>query len=274
VKFRVFRPQKEPGVRLSVADVGIVSVAFGASVLLFNDPYLCALWPLPIHLICTFLCFCNLFRIGTPAELTWASVFLLSWIGAAAMALPPYPAVLVTTVPALVAVVVWSMFHGHYNGLFHDRVAAMRNVRDFEDLDLHRFIEAQNENYLQAKKEIAAGRKVGHWMWFIFPNWKGLGKSVFAQKYAIGSVDEARAYLNHPLLGARLKKCTELLLAHDGKTANEIFGTPDDLKLLSCMTLFAELSPSGSVFHTALDRYFSGRKDERTVAAMITGRAA
>lgn len=135
-------------------------------------------------------------------------------------------------------------------------------------VDLERFLEAQNHTYLQARTEIENGRKTGHWMWFIFPNWKGLGKSVFARKYAIESVTEARAYLEHPILGARLRRCSEILLTLEDKSAFEIFGTPDDLKLRSCMTLFAAISPSGSVFHRVLARFHGGSLDELTLAGM------
>lgn len=134
--------------------------------------------------------------------------------------------------------------------------------------DLDRFIEAQNHTYLQARTEIEKGLKTGHWMWFIFPNWKGLGKSIFAQKYAIESVAEAEAYLAHPILGARLRRCSETLLSLEGRTAFDIFGKPDDLKLRSCMTLFAAVSGSGSIFHRVIDKYYDGVHDDLTLAAL------
>ncbi|MNU47197.1 hypothetical protein D3C71_360790 [compost metagenome] len=276
MRIRAFRPQKEPGVRLSLADIGMVAAAGGASLMLSRDPNLREIAPMPIHLIATFLCFCNLFRIGTAAEVAWGAVFVLSWGAVAAMGLPPYPAVLATTVPALAAAVVWSAMWGRYNGIGHRAVAAMRSRRGETPplIDLDRFVEAQSEAYPQAREQLAAGRKAGHWMWFIFPNWKGLGKSIYAQKYAIGSVAEAQAYLDHPLLGARLRKCADILLGRRGATAHEIFGTPDDLKLRSCMTLFAALSPAGSPFHEVIDRYFEGVHDERTLEGMRSGMPA
>ncbi|NTF23582.1 DUF1810 domain-containing protein [Agrobacterium rubi] len=132
-------------------------------------------------------------------------------------------------------------------------------------MDLDRFLEAQNDTYLQARGELQSGLKTGHWMWFIFPNWKGLGKSIYARKYAIESVAEAKAYLEHPLLGARLRRCSEILLETHGRAAFDIFGTPDDLKLRSCMTLFAMISPSGSVYQRVLDAYFGGVPCEPTL---------
>lgn len=276
MRIRAFRPQKEPGLRLSLADIGMVAAAGGASLVLARDPNLREIAPMPIHLIATFLCFCNLFRIGTAAEVAWGAVFVLSMGAVAAMGLPPYPAVLATTVPALAAAIAWSAIWGRYNGIGHREVAAMRSRRSGAPapIDLDRFIEAQSETYLQAREQLAAGRKAGHWMWFIFPNWKGLGKSIFAQKYAIGSVAEAQTYLDHPLLGARLRKCVDILLRLRGTTAHEIFGTPDDLKLRSCMTLFAALSPDGSPFHEVIERYFEGVYDERTLEGMRSGRPA
>lgn len=276
MRIRAFRSQKEPGVRLSVADIGMVVAAGGASLVLARDTNLREIAPMPVHLIATFLCFCNLFRIETAAEVAWGAVFVLSLGFVAAMGLPPYPAVLATTVPALLASVVWSVMWGRYNGIGHRNVAAMRSRRGGppSPINLDRFIEAQSDTYLQAREQLAAGRKEGHWMWFIFPNWKGLGKSIFAQKYAIESVAEAQAYLDHPLLGARLRKCADILLGLRGTTAREVFGTPDDLKLRSCMTLFAALSPPGSPFHEVVNRYFEGVHDEKTLEGMRSGMPA
>jgi uncharacterized protein (DUF1810 family) len=253
----------------------MVAAAVAASALLSRDPALRPVSPMPLHLIGTFLCFCNVFRIGTAAEIAWGFVFIASWVFAGLLELPPYPAVLATTVPALVVAVVWSAMWGRYNGIGHRRVAAMRSrCRRLPPIDLERFIEAQSDEYLQVREQITAGRKTGHWMWFIFPNWKGLGKSIYAQKYAIESVAEAQAYLDHPLLGARLRRCAEILLELRGTTAQEIFGTPDDLKLWSCMTLFAALSAQGSPFHEVIDRYFEGVHDERTLKGMKCGQPA
>jgi uncharacterized protein (DUF1810 family) len=139
--------------------------------------------------------------------------------------------------------------------------------------DLMRFVRAQEAAYARALAEIKAAEKVSHWMWYIFPQIEGLGYSRTAKFYAIKSVEEARAYLGHPLLGPRLKECTEAVLGVEGRTAEEIFGDPDDLKLRSCATLFACVSPAGSVFARLLERYFGGEADVRTLElAGLTGR--
>jgi uncharacterized protein (DUF1810 family) len=131
--------------------------------------------------------------------------------------------------------------------------------------DLDRFIEAQQGDYAQALAEVRNGRKRSHWMWYVFPQFAGLGFSSTAQHYAIKSLGEAREYLEHPVLGPRLTECFEAALGVEGKTAHEIFGSPDDLKLRSCATLFACISPAGSVFEQLLDKYFEGRRDEKTL---------
>lgn len=131
--------------------------------------------------------------------------------------------------------------------------------------DLNRFVAAQVDTHAQALAELRAGRKRSHWMWYIFPQLAGLGVSAMAQRYAIRSLDEARAYLEHPLLGARLAECAAALLAHEGRTAREILGTPDDLKLRSCATLFAAAAPPGSAFARLLARYFDGQPDPLTL---------
>lgn len=130
--------------------------------------------------------------------------------------------------------------------------------------DLDRFLRAQQGTYEGALAEIRAGRKRSHWMWFILPQVAGLGSSAMSQRYAIADADEARAYLAHPVLGARLVACCEAALSVEGRSAHEIFGSPDDLKFCSSATLFASVSPPGSVFERVLDRYFDGRRDERT----------
>lgn len=130
---------------------------------------------------------------------------------------------------------------------------------------LGRFVEAQERAYPTALAELREGRKRGHWMWYIFPQLDGLGHSATARCYAIGSLEEARAYLDHPLLGPRLAQCCEAVLAVQGRSAHAIFGSPDDLKLRSCATLFALASPPGSVFERLLERYFQGRPDGRTL---------
>lgn len=131
--------------------------------------------------------------------------------------------------------------------------------------DLNRFVQAQEEVYAQALAEIKLGRKRSHWMWFIFPQIDGLGYSSTAKFYAIKGKDEARAYLDHMLLGKRLIECAEALLKIESKSAAEIFGYPDDLKLRSSTTLFANVSPADSVFSRVLDRYFGGEPDQRTL---------
>jgi uncharacterized protein (DUF1810 family) len=131
--------------------------------------------------------------------------------------------------------------------------------------DLARFVSAQASTYAEALAEIRAGRKRTHWIWFIFPQVEGLGHSSTSMRYAIRSLDEARAYLAHPVLGPRLIECAEALLAVEGRTAPEIFPYPDDLKLRSSMTLFALAAGPGSVFDRVLDRYFRGGRDGRTL---------
>jgi len=134
--------------------------------------------------------------------------------------------------------------------------------------DLQRFVQAQAGVYAQAVAELRAGAKHSHWMWFIFPQVAGLGHSPMAQQYAIASLDEARAYLAHPLLGARLRECSELVLAAPGPSAQDIFGSPDELKFRSCMTLFHAADAAEPVFGQCLERYFAGRPDERTLALL------
>ncbi len=130
--------------------------------------------------------------------------------------------------------------------------------------NLRRFVEAQEQTYEQALSELRTGRKRSHWMWYVFPQFDGLGISSTSRRYSLKSVAEARAYLAHPLLGPRLVECAETLLRADGLSATEIFGSPDDLKLRSCATLFACMSPQDSVFHQIIDKYFQGDGDDRT----------
>jgi uncharacterized protein (DUF1810 family) len=134
-----------------------------------------------------------------------------------------------------------------------------------DPFNLGRFVAAQEEDYPLALAEVRAGRKCSHWMWYIFPQLAGLGISSMARHYAINSIAEARAYLNHPVLGPRLTEIGESVLGVEGRTALDIFGSPDDLKLRSCATLFASISPPGSVFERLLVKYFHGENDERTV---------
>jgi uncharacterized protein (DUF1810 family) len=134
---------------------------------------------------------------------------------------------------------------------------------------LTRFLDAQQRIYPQVRTELGAGRKASHWMWFIFPQLAGLGSSATAHHYAIASLEEARAYLAHPVLGARLRECTRLVLQVQGRTPAEIFGYPDDLKFRSSMTLFARAAdaarPEEQVFAQALGRYFAGEPDPLTL---------
>jgi uncharacterized protein (DUF1810 family) len=134
--------------------------------------------------------------------------------------------------------------------------------------DLNRFVLAQEHDYARALAEIRSGRKRTHWMWYIFPQIDGLGFSEMARRYAIRGREEARAYLEHPVLGPRLVECAEAVLAVRGRSAREIFGTPDDLKLRSCVTLFAEAGPPDSVFHRLIQVYFVGAADGRTLSLL------
>jgi uncharacterized protein (DUF1810 family) len=134
-----------------------------------------------------------------------------------------------------------------------------------DPFDLKRFVKAQADDYERAFGEIRNGRKISHWMWYIFPQLDGLGSSSTAKYYAIKSAAEACAYLEHPVLGPRLVACAEESLQVQNRTAREIFGTPDDLKLRSSATLFASVSPPDSVFARLLQKYYDGVPDERTL---------
>jgi len=131
--------------------------------------------------------------------------------------------------------------------------------------DLDRFFTAQAPVIDAVLDELRAGRKRTHWMWFVFPQLRGLGHSQMAWHFGIASRDEAAAFLAHPVLGPRLRECVELVLAVRGRTAHEIFGSPDDLKLCSCLTLFAEVAGGDSVFDRALRQYFGGQPDPATL---------
>lgn len=133
---------------------------------------------------------------------------------------------------------------------------------------LERFVEAQARDYKSALYELKNGHKRSHWIWYIFPQFAGLGRSTTAQHYEIASLDEARAYLDHPMLGPRLTECCEAMLAVSGKSARDILGMPDDMKLRSSATLFASVSEPGSIFHQVLDRYFGGEADSKTLKLM------
>ena len=130
---------------------------------------------------------------------------------------------------------------------------------------LSRFVDAQAPVIDQVRVELAQGHKHSHWMWFIFPQIAGLGSSPMAQRYAIASLDEARAYMTHPVLGPRLEDCTRLVLAVEGRTASDIFGWPDDMKFRSSMTLFAQAASDNPAFIQALEKYFDGEPDAETL---------
>lgn len=131
--------------------------------------------------------------------------------------------------------------------------------------NLQRFIDAQAHAIDKARAELKRGVKQSHWMWFIFPQMRGLGASETADLYGIASIGEARAYLAHPVLGPRLRELTELVNAIDGSSADDIFGFPDNLKFRSCMTLFAKVTEDNSEFEDALRRYFRGEPDQLTI---------
>jgi uncharacterized protein (DUF1810 family) len=132
------------------------------------------------------------------------------------------------------------------------------------DNDLERFVDAQDPVYASVRDELKAGRKESHWMWFVFPQLRGLGHSATASHFGIASAAEAIAYLDHPVLGDRLRECVELVLRVPDRTAHEIFGSPDDLKFRSCLTLFAAVAPTETVFQQGLDQYFDGEVDPLT----------
>jgi uncharacterized protein (DUF1810 family) len=134
-----------------------------------------------------------------------------------------------------------------------------------EDFDLQRFVDAQARIYPDVVEELRAGRKRSHWIWFIFPQIAGLGSSTTAARYAISSLDEARAYLDHDVLGPRLRECTRLVNAIEHRSIGEIFGSPDDMKVRSSMTLFARATRDNGDFVELLDRYYDGEQDPLTL---------
>ena len=136
-----------------------------------------------------------------------------------------------------------------------------------DPFDLQRFVAAQAPVIDRVRAELRAGAKRSHWMWFVFPQVSGLGSSAMAVRYAVASRDEARAYLAHPVLGARLREGTQAVLDTEGRSAHQIFGSPDDMKFHSSMTLFDAVAP-GEVFEAALAKYFDGARDKGTVARM------
>ena len=134
--------------------------------------------------------------------------------------------------------------------------------------DLQRFVEAQSQTYALAVAELGAGRKRSHWMWFVFPQIEGLGHSVMARRYGLSGLAEACAYLDHPVLGERLRACSRLVADTEGRSIGAIFARPDDLKFHSCMTLFAQVPPFDPVFNACLAKYFLAQPDLATLAIL------
>ena len=141
-------------------------------------------------------------------------------------------------------------------------------VSEIDRFNLARFVEAQERDYERALSELKAGRKRSHWMWYVFPQLEGLGSSPTSRYFAVRNVEEAAAYLAHPVLGPRLVQVSEAVLQLEGRSATDVFGSPDDMKLRSSATLFAAVSPEGSVFHRIVEKYFDGRADDRTLALL------
>lgn len=133
-----------------------------------------------------------------------------------------------------------------------------------DPFNLERFLLAQEKVYPTVVNELKSGMKRSHWMWFIFPQIEGLGRTEMAKRYSIKSLDEAKAYVSHPLLGSRFQECIDLVLAIDGKSANDIFGNPDDLKFRSSMTLFLRAAPHIDLFQRAINKYYDGQHDDIT----------
>ena len=149
----------------------------------------------------------------------------------------------------------------------------MRSTDQYDPFNLQRFVQAQDPVFERVQRELDEGRKRSHWMWFVFPQFAGLGGSEMSRRYAIGSAQEAQAYLDHPLLGARLRTCTQLVLKVQQRSIAEIFGHPDDLKFHSSMTLFAQFTADDSLFNQALERYFHGILDEWTLQLLDSKQA-
>ncbi|HEX4197928.1 MAG TPA: DUF1810 domain-containing protein [Caulobacteraceae bacterium] len=137
-----------------------------------------------------------------------------------------------------------------------------------DPFNLDRFVEAQRPTYAGALAELRRGEKTSHWMWFVFPQIEGLGFSPTSRHYAISGLDEACAYLAHPVLGARLRECARAVNSHAGRSALQIFGPPDDMKFRSSLTLFAEAAPDEPIFSQALARFFAGEPDPLTLARL------
>jgi uncharacterized protein (DUF1810 family) len=134
--------------------------------------------------------------------------------------------------------------------------------------DLQRFVDAQRPVFDTVCAELRDGKKRSHWMWFVFPQIRGLGRSDMARRFAIASIEEAKAYLEHPVLGHRLRECSRLVAAVDGRSIEEMFGSPDDMKFRSSMTLFAQATPDNEVFVNCLQKYFAGEADPLTLGQL------
>jgi len=143
---------------------------------------------------------------------------------------------------------------------------------DADPFDLRRFVDAQDRVYDTVLSELRSGAKRSHWIWFVFPQLRGLGRSATAQRYGVSSLDEARAYLAHPVLAPRLRECTGLVAAIDGRSVDEIFGWPDNLKVRSSMTLFVYATDDNSGFREVLDKFYSGEEDPATVELLNAAR--
>ena len=141
-----------------------------------------------------------------------------------------------------------------------------------DEFQLNRFLEAQETSYATALEEIKAGKKRTHWIWYVFPQLKGLGTSSMSQKFGVSGLTEARRYLAHPVLGARLRESTEALLTHSGKGAEAVLGELDASKVRSCLTLFSQADPTAQLFNTALDRLYSGHLDRKTLELLSAAR--
>jgi uncharacterized protein (DUF1810 family) len=147
-------------------------------------------------------------------------------------------------------------------------------LADMEPEKINRFLTAQNQAYQEALEEIRAGSKVSHWMWYIFPQLTGLGKSEISEYYALGGINDASDYLRHPVLGRRLIETSNAILSLSGRSANEILGSPDDMKLRSCMTLFSKVKDADPVFKKVLDKYFDGQSDSLTLQLLALKKKA
>jgi len=141
-----------------------------------------------------------------------------------------------------------------------------------DPFNLHRFVDAQSDNYGLALSELRAGQKCGHWIWYILPQMRGLGTSSMSISYGIGSLAEAKAYLAHPVLGARLAECVAAVTVHKSLSADRIFGSLDAMKFKSCLTLFAAAAGGESIYSQALGHFFAGRQDERTLELVARAR--